>query len=509
MRNNIKGGFLLERINLETKEAMRYKPYTMIVKPTHDCNLNCAYCFDRPLRKKYGKMIMSMDTVKRMVENMNRDERQCATFTWHGGEPLMCGVEWYDKAMDYIYKNLNTLPLFSMQTNGTLLTEEYVAMLASYKIHFGFSYDFESKELGIKSLRKNIAPEHIQKIMEWSKKYGGGPIGTITVVNAENYKYLKEIHQSLDEKGLACSYNPVYPTDDVDVDNKMFFTMEQYAKELENLVFYMIRERPDFNERNILQSLSYLFGGTYSCCHRKNCSYGWVGVGPNGYHSHCDTLSYGSLGFKTIFDYEAITDFQYTEAYDNIVRLRQKYRLEKCAKCAISDICPGTCFSNTLNNANNGLAMNQNACDDLEYSMFAIYRALHDIEVFAEDNSSWIIRSILSNDYYTSNEIRTVILDLYGVDIYQLDKKAIDSPKRLFLSKEFKIFRLINPAAVKNISRVVSFNSVRDYNECLPENASSTFEHFGMQEIHARRRLSIVKSIKQHESEILSLIHAG
>ena len=174
----------MEKINYEIKEAMKHKPYTMIVKATHDCNLNCAYCFDRPLRKKYGKMVMNMDTLKRMVENMNRDERQCAVFTWHGGEPLMCGIEWYDKAMDYIYKNLDLIPNFSMQTNGTLLTEEFVALLSAYKVGLGVSYDFESKELGIKSLRKNITEEHMRQISEWSRKYGGGQVGTITVVNS-------------------------------------------------------------------------------------------------------------------------------------------------------------------------------------------------------------------------------------------------------------------------------------------------------------------------------------
>ena len=180
-------------INEQTKQEKADKPYTMIVKPTHDCNLNCAYCFDRPLRKKYGKLIMNMDTVKRMVENMNRDQRKCYCFTWHGGEPLMCGVEWYEKSMEYMYKNLDYIPPFTIQTNGTLLTEEYIAMLTSYKIYIGVSYDFESEELGIKSLRKNITEEHMGQINEWIKKYQGTPIGSITVVNAENYKYLKEI----------------------------------------------------------------------------------------------------------------------------------------------------------------------------------------------------------------------------------------------------------------------------------------------------------------------------
>ena len=492
-------------INEQTKQEKADKPYTMIVKPTHDCNLNCAYCFDRPLRKKYGKLIMNMDTVKRMVENMNRDQRKCYCFTWHGGEPLMCGVEWYEKSMEYMYKNLDYIPPFTIQTNGTLLTEEYIAMLTSYKIYIGVSYDFESEELGIKSLRKNITEEHMGQINEWIKKYQGTPIGSITVVNAENYKYLKEIHQALDKKGLHCSYNPVYPTDDVYVDNKMFFTMEEFAKEFGKMVPYILRERPDFHERNILMSMSYLFGGTYSCCNRKDCSYGWVGIGPNGYISHCDTLSYGSLGFDTIFDYQAITDFQYTKNYENIVALRKKYRTEKCSKCVISDICPGTCFSNCLNNANNGLAINQNACDDLAYSMFAIYKSLRNIDIYQENRGSAIVRSILSNDFYTSLEIRTCVNDLYGIDIYMLDQKVIDSPSRLFDSKEFKIFRIINPAAVRNKLRVVTFNKRRSYDDETANNLR-LIDTMTKGDIEIARRLSIIRSIKENESKILEIL---
>ena len=285
----------------------------------------------------------------------------------------------------------------------------------------------------------------------------------------------------------------------------MFFTMENYAKEFEKIALYILRERPDFHERNVLMSMSYLFGGTYSCCNRKDCSYGWVGVGPNGYHSHCDTLSYGSLGFKTIFDYEAITDFQYTEAYDNIVRLRKNYRTEKCAKCMIADICPGTCFSNTLNNANNGLAINQNACDDLAYSMFAVYRALRNVDIYKENFNGIIVQSLLSNDYYTIMEIRDVIQSMFNVDIYELDAKSTDSPQRLFVSNEFKIFRLINPAVIRKGLRVASFNTVRIYEDELGECASKLTE-LGLAEIRARRRMAIVKSVEKNKDKILKLI---
>lgn len=495
----------MEIIIQKTKQEKSKRPYTMIVKPTHDCNLNCAYCFDRPLRERFGKMIMSMDTVKRMVENMNRDQRKCHTFVWHGGEPLMCGIEWYEKVMDYLYKNLDYLPLFQMQTNGTLLTEEYIELLSKYRISIGISYDFESKDLGIRSLRKNITEKHMEQINQWVKKYGASPIGSITVVNAENYKHLKTIHQTLSQKGLCCSFNPVFPTDDVEVDNKMFFTMEEYANELEKLIPYILREQPEFNERTILMSLSYLFGGTYSCCNRKDCSYGWVGIGPNGYICHCDTLSYGCLGFKSIFDYQAITDFQYTKNYENIVFLRQKYRIEKCSKCGLSDVCTGTCFSNCLNNANNGLAINQNACDDLAYTLFSVYRGLREVDIFKENINSVITKSILSNDYYTSLEIRQIILDLYGIDLYEIDRKAISSPDRLFESKEFKVFRIINPAAVRDKSRIISFNKSQCYDQEISDSICEILDA-SPSILESKRRLSIVKSIKRNEDKILEII---
>ena len=134
-----------------------------------------------------------------------------------------------------------------------------------------------------------------------------------------------------------------------------------------------------------------------------------------------------------------------------------------------------------------------------------IYKSLRNIDIYQENRGSAIVRSILSNDFYTSLEIRTCVNDLYGIDIYMLDQKVIDSPSRLFDSKEFKIFRIINPAAVRNKLRVVTFNKGRSYDDETANNLR-LIDTMTKGDIEIARRLSIIRSIKENESKILEII---
>jgi len=64
-------------------------------------------------------------------------------FNFHGGEPLLAGPAFFEKFVNKANEALlpEVTPIFSMQTNGTLLTPEWCALLGKLDIHIGISLD--------------------------------------------------------------------------------------------------------------------------------------------------------------------------------------------------------------------------------------------------------------------------------------------------------------------------------------------------------------------------------
>ncbi|MCU0456298.1 MAG: anaerobic sulfatase maturase, partial [Bacteroidales bacterium] len=64
-------------------------------------------------------------------------------FSWHGGEPLLAGVDFYRKAVAFQKKYLRTgrSALNGIQTNGTLLNEEWCKFLRDENFIVGLSID--------------------------------------------------------------------------------------------------------------------------------------------------------------------------------------------------------------------------------------------------------------------------------------------------------------------------------------------------------------------------------
>jgi len=110
------------------------------------CNLRCAYCYytEKPglLAQKLHRMPDDVleSYIRQNLEINGRDA--VVEFAWHGGEPLLAGTAFFRKAMELEArygggrKIVNTL-----QTNGTLLDEEWCEFFARNGFLLGVSLD--------------------------------------------------------------------------------------------------------------------------------------------------------------------------------------------------------------------------------------------------------------------------------------------------------------------------------------------------------------------------------
>lgn len=193
--------------------------FTVIVKPTHACNLKCVYCYVPPTAE-HGRM--SLSTARNLIHQaVDVGEGRDITFIWHGGEPLLLDLSFYRSINDICtevrrsgHKLKNVV-----QTNGTLVNDlllDFIVETGDFRL--GLSLDGPaiindgsrpSKSGGGSFVR---AWATIQKIKEREAAENSAGIGggVICVVGSFNVTRLGEIYEFFKEYGISAKFNPLF-----------------------------------------------------------------------------------------------------------------------------------------------------------------------------------------------------------------------------------------------------------------------------------------------------------
>ena len=119
-----------------------------MVKPVGAiCNLDCAYCYylhKEQLLGSESKFRISDEIleahIRQYIEGQRGDE---VVFSWQGGEPTLLGVEFFEKvvALEKKYQRPGLHIENDLQTNGTLLNDDWYSFLRDNKFLVGLSID--------------------------------------------------------------------------------------------------------------------------------------------------------------------------------------------------------------------------------------------------------------------------------------------------------------------------------------------------------------------------------
>lgn len=121
----------------------------LVVKVVERCNLNCSYCYmyNHPDKSYLSRpALMSENTFRKLIERVHeycsRRRGHKMSLTFHGGEPMMMGLETFERFAAIAAENLGPyLAGLSMQTNGTLVTDQWIELLHRHRVGMGVSLD--------------------------------------------------------------------------------------------------------------------------------------------------------------------------------------------------------------------------------------------------------------------------------------------------------------------------------------------------------------------------------
>lgn len=272
-----------------------------IIKVVGDfCNLRCKYCFYHG-RVQSAPTIMSESLLVRFLSQYaSLFEGQKACFIWHGGEPLLAGIEFFQKVVSSQDKLFGNSQVDNrIQTNATLITDEWASFFAQTGFKVGVSLDgdilthnrFRKKANGAGSFRQAI--DGVKRL----RRHGivSGVIATMTKSSTPEIERILDFFAN--ELGLkAWSFN-LFRCEQGEMAAESLGDHEVIEIIKKSVDFWMRRDDPEMSVREVDNFLAGIFGyRSRSCSFNGSCGH-YFCLDWNGDIYPCDRFS----GDKTYF----------------------------------------------------------------------------------------------------------------------------------------------------------------------------------------------------------------
>jgi uncharacterized protein len=188
---------------LNTNMAKASRAFQVFVKPAGPvCNLDCHYCYYLKKEHLYPKgesFRMADDVLEQyIVQHIEACPDEVIRFSWHGGEPTVLGLDYFRKivALQRKCQPSGRRIANGMQTNGTLLDEEWCRFLAAEGFAVGLSLDGPAEFHDRYRVTKDHRPTY-EKTMRAYELLRGHQVNCdiLCVVNAHNVRRPAEVYR--------------------------------------------------------------------------------------------------------------------------------------------------------------------------------------------------------------------------------------------------------------------------------------------------------------------------
>ncbi len=186
------------------EQAWSPRAFHVLAKPTGAiCNLGCSYCFFLDKEELYegSRFHMSDEVLDRYIRQLiEAHTTPVVTVAWQGGEPTLMGLDFFRRAIEVQerYRKPDTTFENTIQTNGTLLTDEWCEFLKEHNYLVGISIDGPQPLHDINRVNKR-GEGTFDKVMRGLRLLQKHEVeyNVLTTVNAVNGDFPLEVYQFL------------------------------------------------------------------------------------------------------------------------------------------------------------------------------------------------------------------------------------------------------------------------------------------------------------------------
>ncbi len=319
------------------------KDLTVVIKPTRNCNLRCRYC---SVGDPDSRTLTEAEVEQVIKKIVTRDSVSYTKFIWHGGEPLLAGLNFYRRITE-IQK-----PLLEqgfeirnvVQTNGTLITDDWAKFFKLNNFGVGLSVD-GPKEINDRTrvFSKNkgafVAIKKGAQILEEN----GVEYGYLAVISQHNVAEVEEIIDFMHSENKRYKLVAVSPIGRAaEAYQSIMPAGNSYAFSQKKLLSRWLKEG-HFTDRSALWKyiVPVLTGTPIECVFFKNCQASFIGV-----DSNADVFPCGRFCGGNNYRYGNLISDDFSSIWNHPARIELTKRSEiltKCHRCKFFSICHGGC----------------------------------------------------------------------------------------------------------------------------------------------------------------------
>lgn len=319
---------------------MEYLSY--IVKVSGECNLKCDYCYYFTNGKYQEVNNLSVDLIEKLILEASKLS-DFVEFIWHGGEPLVAGIKIFQKIVS-VQKTISaengTKFKNVIQTNGTLLNNEWVEFIIENDFGIGISID------GPVSLhdKHRIYGDYtgsLSNVMNGIRLLTekGVRKGALAVITKDSLGFEKEIFDFfVNNDILSFDFLPFF-------DGNFPFTLQEgdYSDFIIKIFdLWLEKDDPSIKVRYIDNVMAGILGGRQSLCKFARSCHTYISIDFNGDIFPCDKFlglkdfKFGNLKQDSL--HEVVHGIKMREFIKKINAIHNN-----CSKCNIWYICGGAC----------------------------------------------------------------------------------------------------------------------------------------------------------------------
>ncbi len=325
----------------------------IILKLTTACNLNCVYCSEGDCELKILPKEIFFKLVDELPPVLEQLQSKDAEFLFHGGEPTLYGREDLKNLIDYAKNNLSDYKVrFLMQTNGTLIDEDWIKFFKEENISVGVSLDGYS-ELHDKNRRTKNDEPTAEKILQNLRlmRESGLNYGTLMVLNSAENVDIDKLFNFICENDLQPKIHSVIACGRAANRKDSSEVYEMWVEIMKKLLEKTLAEETPRIIQPLDEILNSILGveDIRECSFNGSCGKNFISLYPDGEVGFCGRdnlaryLTYGNLKEKSLLEL-------YNSANAKKIRARQEFlKNHDCKNCSDWKLCHGGCAFEAVN----------------------------------------------------------------------------------------------------------------------------------------------------------------
>ena len=314
--------------------------FHVMIIPTLNCPSNCKYCWGSENKNEMMDLTV-IDDICNWLEDFRDDK---VHFTFHGGEPLLAGYDFYEQALEKL-SGLNNFEGFSLQSNIWLLNDDLIKLFKRYNVTVSTSID-GPKEINDYQRGEGYFDKTMTKFQK--AKEMGLNINFVLTITDYSKNYSDELYDFFKSEQMNLKIHAALPSLRGDNADEWALNQEKHGKLLIEWLDKYLYDLDKFSVMDLDHICKSTLRRRGTLCTFADCIGTTFAVGFDGSIYPCyrfvgmDEYILGNVKTNPNFD-----DLKKSESWKILEEFRE-YVDENCKSCRYVKYCEGGCPYNAI-----------------------------------------------------------------------------------------------------------------------------------------------------------------